>query len=1144
MNSNQQLIRLVHLSPLSQVLNSAESILSSSDQQLLEMVQRNSKRLMKMVNSLLEFTKIDAGHMRAHFIPTDLPARTREIASVFEPVARQFNLQYVVDCPSWPKRKRLCLGESKRGRTEIGVMEHIARNEEGKVQEWKQHEQEEEGEEEDVYVDVDLWEKVLLNLLSNAFKHCFEGCVTLSLRKIRQDHLAEGGECNMVELSLTDTGIGISADNLPRIFDQFYCVRNGVTRSYEGMGIGLSFVKQIVEMHGGKIFAESELGKGSKFVVRIPVGSGHLPKECLDEIPHMEQETMEQNTQEPMSLQYSVDFPAFQKNSTLFVGEAAEWLVSSPNTTTPRKDSVGSSHVVRRISNAASANSVVSDFQSTRPDTVPSVQDYFSPIAVQQQEKPTVLVVDDNVDMRAYISHILSPHFDVITARDSSEAMELALTMCSETIGEVSEGIIETEKKGDEHGEPREHRPRRELSLVLTDIMMPVIDGIELLKKFRSHPSTQNLPIMLLTAKIGDNANVDGLLPFSPRELIARVFMHIRLYRMRIAAIQARHQIKLLEAASEAKSKLIALVSHELRTPLQSIIGTIEILQDTELDEEQSDSMYTIRYSSQVLLSIISDILDVAKIGRQIWCESPCLKPHFLPEAGNFSFDLNDFNPRTLVQVHYHHRVFLCVGFSVSHTLSSPPSSCQHATDILADKAASKGLELICHVDSNIPDVIHQDAARITQCLCNLIGNAIKFTPQGSVVVRVKQVLMETKHVVENENENTGSRDLEQRTVGLYIEVVDTGIGLSQDSLTKIFEPFRQANSPSTRNHEGVGLGLFISQQLVYKVGGEIGVRSQPNAGSTFWFTWPFLSVDATHSYPSLETIPPVLKYNLRILVVMPNILAGDAAREHLESAGIVKIDVVLNVDAGRGLLETLRAGERRFDAVILDSNLKREECIEFVKWIRNLDESILILLVASRGEHGSSDAGLKAVYQGVHRSTLVNKISRRLNADNGFLHRDKSTALTRSTVVSVSSSPAMSISPSMSNSITAVRTSTPPNPKQTLKPVGESAAPSPLSPHRILVAEDNLINQTLLIKQLKKLGYGADPAGNGIEVLNRLEETEKDVTGQGHKKRYSLVLMDVDMPICDGFEATRRIRQSNSDFKDVIIVAITANGL
>ena len=369
----------------------------------LESAHRNALRLLKLVNTLLDFSRIQANRALASYVETDLCAVTADLASVFRPALDRAGLGYTVTCHALPTP---------------------------------------------VFVDRDMWEKIVLNLVSNAFKYTFEGEIRVEL----------GIDDDYAQLIVADTGVGIPASALPHLFERFYRVPGTQGRTHEGTGIGLSLVKELVALHGGTIDVNSTPGKGSEFRVRIPLGSTHLPPERV----HAE----------------TAVHSAFI-NAQAFAAESERWLPDVPGDT--------------------SSFPILGD-----KALFPTPQEANTAPA-------TVLVVDDNADMREYVSRLLGSRFVVVTATDGAEALEL----------------IKTGAQPD---------------LVLSDVMMPRLDGVGLLQAIRGNPDTQDLPVILLSARAGEEAKIEGLVlgaddylvkPFRARELVARVDTHVRLRRLR-----------------------------------------------------------------------------------------------------------------------------------------------------------------------------------------------------------------------------------------------------------------------------------------------------------------------------------------------------------------------------------------------------------------------------------------------------------------------------------------------------------------------------------------------------------------------------------------------------------------------------------
>lgn len=408
--------------PLTLMLNPLEDVLQSSNLAIAEREQitvahRNSLRLLKLVNTLLDFSRIEAGRIQAVYEPTDLATLTADLASVFRSVIEKAGLQLVVDCPP--------LSEL-------------------------------------VYVDRDMWEKIVFNLLSNAFKFTFEGQISISLHSVG----------DKVELIVKDTGTGIPANELPHLFERFHRVEGAQGRSYEGSGIGLSLVQELVKLHGGTVAVTSVLDEGSTFVVRLPKGFTHLPPEYV-------QATRTQTSTASGAISY--------------VEEALGWVAETTE-------------------DSSSIEEVLPHRSSAR-----------------------ILLADDNADMRYYLYRLLSEHYDVEAVSNGQAALESVRVQVPD--------------------------------LVLTDVMMPRLDGFGLLRELRSNPQTRAIPILLLSARAGEEAAVEGLeagaddylvKPFNARELLARVATNLELGRSRQATARRR-----IESILESMTDGFISLDHE-----------------------------------------------------------------------------------------------------------------------------------------------------------------------------------------------------------------------------------------------------------------------------------------------------------------------------------------------------------------------------------------------------------------------------------------------------------------------------------------------------------------------------------------------------------------------------------------------------
>ncbi len=835
----------------------------------LDLAHRNAIRLQRLVNSLLEFSRIEAGRVQASFAPTDLAALTRDVASTFRSAMEKAGLAFLVDCAP--------LDEAAA-------------------------------------IDREMWEKIVLNLLSNAFKFTLAGGVTVRMR----------GERGAAVLEVADTGVGIPDEELPRLFERFHRVESTHGRTHEGSGIGLALVQELVKLHGGTIEAASVLGKGTTLRVRIPLGVAHLPSESLHASP----------------------VPAAGATST-FVEEALRWL---PDAGAP------SAHVAA--------------------EAAPVADGRFAPTFGAR-----IVLADDNADMRAYVRGLLAPFYAVEAVTNGSEALAAA--------------------------------QRATPDLILSDVMMPELDGFALLAAVRKDPALQSIPVVLLSARAGEESRIEGLdsgaddyivKPFSSRELLARVGGLLELRRMRrlraaqfetllneaplgvflvdaalrlrdanptarsamgalddlvgrhieeilrvlwpephASSVMARFrhtlatgepcfmpesievqrdrratehyewQISriplpdgqngvvcyfrdisqhvearlLLETADRQKDEFLAMLAHELRNPLAPIRNAGEVLSRLDLREPRAEqAVGVVQRQITTLTRLVDDLLDVSRITR-----------------GRVELQMKPVQLSEIVS---------------------------QAVEIVEPLVKEKRQKLSTTTYRALR--VQGDPARLVQCIANVLTNAAKYTDDGGAI----------------------RLEVREADGDALVTVTDNGIGIPPELQARVFDLFVQGERALDRAQGGLGIGLSVVKRLVEMHGGSVSVFSEGSGhGSRFEMRLPLLErvAPAEVHAPAMQVTPR------RILVVDDNEDAADSLTMVLQLDGH-QVATAYTAEDALALAEEFRP-----DVALLDVGLPRMDGYELAGRLRALAQLDRVYLVAltGYGQPGDRERALAA---------------------------------------------------------------------------------------------------------------------------------------------------------------------------------------
>jgi len=873
--------------------------LSADQSDLLALVQRNSRRLMKLVNSLLEFSRIEAGRATASYVQTDIALLTAEIVSSFRSATDRAGLALRVESA-----------------------QHM----------------------DAVYLDHDLWEKVVLNLLSNAFKSTFKGEILVRVRP--------SDDGSAVEVTVQDTGTGIAADQLPRLFERFYRIEGAPGRSIEGTGIGLSLVQEMVKLHKGSVRVESELGRGSAFTVSIPFGTAHLA------LPPVTASVRGVGVKTP--------------GGEAFVEEALQWLIKA-DLQTP-----GNAAVHSRSGHAGH-----------------------------------ILLADDNADMRDYIQRLLMMEgFSVETVTNGQEALDAARRLVPE--------------------------------LLLSDVMMPRLDGFELLREVRGDPQLRDIPFVLLSARAGEEARVEGLQagaddylikPFFARELLARVSAMMTLSRERRLRVAKASQVRIDSMEANLERRVVEQTQERGRTWQLSpdLLGVLNA--EGRFESVNPAWQRLLGWTEEELATVqFFDLIhpDDRERTQAVWTSAQAGTPVSQFESRYRAKD-QSYRWLSWVAVPEGGKVY-CSGRDITRgkqradELAAAQDALRQAQKLEAIGQLTGGVahdfnNLLTVIRGSVellrrfPDLPHVKRSRYVELIADTVTRAAKLTGQllafarrqtlkpewlevnasvqalGQMLstlvgpnIAMKVDLSETAcfihsdatqfdtallNLVVNASDATsgkGTLTIAIRTVsripavrqdppmiGEYvaITVTDHGAGIAASSLDQIFEPF----FTTKKIGQGTGLGLSQVFGFVKQSGGEIRVDSEVGKGSSFSIYLPRVAAPVGQDPLRDEIAPPVLEGSgIRVLVVEDNEEVGSFTQQSLVDWGFVATLAPDGVTA----LDALQRDPMGFDVVFSDVVMPGMSGIELGEVIRTRFPGLPVILasgyspaLATGGAHG-----------------------------------------------------------------------------------------------------------------------------------------------------------------------------------------------
>ncbi|GAA5995875.1 uncharacterized protein JCM10292_004800 [Rhodotorula paludigena] len=1000
------------LGPLEDLLTGAERHKLDRDQrEKLVLVQRHANRLLTLVNKLLDFSSIEGGRMSFKFRPVQIGPLTRDIAVLFRDAIERTGITYTVQCDDDPSE---CLP---------------------------------------IYLSPDLWEKIVLNLISNALKYSLQGHIKVTLRSTRAEAV----------FSVSDTGIGIPQAELGKIFDRFHRIEAN-SRMATGTGIGLALTLELVKLIGGQLEVESELGKGSTFTIRLQRGHTHLPIEQVDHTP--EDTTL---------------VAQFQNRNLAVVDEAASWRYNAEAPDTLDLVPLSSSSSV-----ASGTDSSEHGASSGSNSGSGSGEDYLGSADVLSLKNRTIVLVDDSRDLRTYIASLLLRNFTVVQFGDPREALEY---------------INKTPP-----------------SLVLTDAMMPYITGMELTTALRRNPHTALIPIIMVSAQAGNEARAEALeggvddylvKPFQARELLARVRVHLQLGLMRI------------ELEKRVDERTRALIESEARNR-----GLAE------------------RYS---MLSTVSPVgvVQIDAKGEPIFCNPRWFEITGMSLGRPLAEWVDQIVPEDLRKVEYAWK---------AATGGTTTEAAERQFRFKNGRWAQ--LEIRASTEVGLPD--------------GYVGALTDITRQKELeMLHIREVEQRALDAEENRRNtemflDMSSHELRNPLSGVWqnAEVVSASL----EKYVDLLDSLRQGREVSPKLFDSLYNEMLENVEAVEsiilcashqgRIADDILNVSKLNMG--------LLSINLapTHIYAAVQEVVKTFEAQSHQQQIQLSIERGDS----LAALGVEwivadsgRIKQILFNFVGNALKYTADSTQKRIvihievyngppptteDAIRIAAPNQSFEVPANSVWCiigvqdsgRGLSPEQLKLLFArfsqanpKSDQYGGSGLGLYVSKKLVELHSGFIEVRTGLGVGSTFSFAIPAQRI--SPPSSPVSTPAVSALGLLPAARSTRRPSTAAAPEAAATPTGDtemaSSTPPPEEPQviRVLVVEDNLINQRVLLRQLKTAGYEVTVANHGREALDILVK-DAELSDDGQEPHISAVLMDLQMPVMGGLEAIKELRQ------------------